>query len=301
MTRVTHLPQCMGSGYSKLSDKLRLLMHVLWMCSEPPRLHSVQRLTDQVVSFTSDFGVELGLADVQVPRLKEALAPWVFPARRIEPVAEAEGDLGEEVPTLVGEAKSEYAFKHAIVSGGILHVIHNLSWKMDRCLAGFSQYLDNLKAVVTLLHEKYYREYFIEKCVRGTLFDHPRNGLKRGIPSTTEWRWNSIILVLDVLMPLRTLLCATFSAAKMNRAQDQLPVDAAAEKPVTGLIYTVPWKAHFPPLPSAFGRHIQVGSMLFAFLLNFHLVCRSSSQCWRLPSAFQALPISTRVVESIIC
>jgi hypothetical protein len=160
----------------------------------------------------------------------------MFPGRQVEPVAEGEGQMGNELPSLQPQAGSQHVFKHAIISGGILHVVHNLSWKMDSCLSGFKQYLDSLKAVVCLLHEKFHREVFIEKCVKGTPFDHARNGLQRAIPTTTEWRWNSVIDVLDALMPLRTLLRATFSVAKMRLGQDERPDDDASQKTKSGLI-----------------------------------------------------------------
>ena len=54
--------------------------------------------------------------------------------------------------------------------------------------------------------------------MKGTAFDfgHGRKRLHSGIPSTTEWRWGTIIKILKELMPLRVVLRCTFEANKMG-------------------------------------------------------------------------------------
>jgi hypothetical protein len=100
MTRYTFMPQCLGSGHTKLCDKVRLVMHLLWMHSRSPRLRNTRQLADSVVSFTTDFGVELGLADVRALSLKDTFAPWMFPARRVEHPPGPEGEIGDDLPVI---------------------------------------------------------------------------------------------------------------------------------------------------------------------------------------------------------
>lgn len=217
---VTHMPMCLGAGAASLPTKVRLILHVLWTLCAPPRFRSLMGQLEHVVSFTTDMGVEVGLADFEAPSVRSVMAPWMFPMQhgaRVLPTS----DLGELAEGEHDEAHdpsqaSKRTFPRALVIAGVLHIFHNLSWSMDSAMPYFTTWLNGLKAVVTLLHHRAFRELFVERCVRGTAFDRPSSRLKRGIPSATkEWRWGLVIMILRELLPLRVLLRCTFDAGKM--------------------------------------------------------------------------------------
>ena len=120
-------------------------------------------------------------------------------------------------------------FPRAMIVPGILHVAHNMALRMDRHLSYWSDWLAGLQSIVTLLHYKDNREAYINRCVKGTMFDNCRSGLHSGLPTTTEWRWNSVDGIVKKLLPLQATLRSTFSAAKMNMATAIAEVAAAQE------------------------------------------------------------------------
>ena len=81
ITIINNMPQCLALGGSALAHKVRCLLHVFWMMSGPcPRMDRLMVLAQSVVSFTTDLGVESGMADAVSPSIKAALPPWIFPA-----------------------------------------------------------------------------------------------------------------------------------------------------------------------------------------------------------------------------
>ena len=218
---VTNTPACLGAGATGLATKVRLILHCLWMMATPPRLPSLLGFLDRVVSFTTDMGTEIGMSDFEAPSVRSLMCPWMFPAQHGMRVLPA--DDGCEDPDVPHgcdpETEKRHVFPRSLVVPGMLHIFHNLSWKMDESMKYFAEWLVGLKAVITLLHYKQNRDVFAERCVRGTVFDTPRSSLNSGLPSAAEWRWSSIVLVLKALLPLRALLMCCFDRHKMNSAQ----------------------------------------------------------------------------------
>lgn len=226
MVWVTNLPQCLGSGATSLSTKVRLIMHGFWMFSEHPRLRTMIGDLANVIAFTSDMGTELGLAEFQVPCIRAAMAPWMFPEQHghpVLPVDEGLADANADDDADCDPMQERPVFPRALVIPGVLHIFHNLSWKIDDSMPSFKKWLDGMKSVVTLMHYKQNREKFIDTCVRGSVFDTPRSPVNAGLPSTTDWRWGSIVHVVTMVLPLKNVLQGTFDVSAMT--DKPLPVD----------------------------------------------------------------------------
>ena len=224
ITWMVNMPACLGAGSTSVATKVRMIMHVFWMMGQPPRLACLARLLNMVVAFTTDMGTEIGMSDFEACSLRSVMPSWMFPSQHGRRVMEEDdGCLDEEEPEVCDPVENKRnVFPESLVVPGVLHVMHNLSWKADRAMPNFDPWLNGLKAVVTLLHYKQNRELFVERCIRGTPFDHIRSPLNHGIPSTAEWRWGTIVLVLKALLPMRVLLRCTFDAAKMcTKMRDQ--------------------------------------------------------------------------------
>ena len=168
------------------------------------RARALTALLPQLVSFTTDQGTEGGLANAVLPTLSEGLPAWMrgsFP----EPPEEA----GIEA----------HVFQRALIIPGGLHVLHNLAWQADAELSHFQLWLPQLQSVVTLLHYRHHRERFLQSCIRGTAWEGTASARvleKGGIATTVEWRWNSLIDILQDLLPLEGLLRSTFVAERMH-------------------------------------------------------------------------------------
>ena len=197
------------------------------MMGNPNRFASVVKRCSCVVSFTTDLGTEAGLADVVVPSLRSALPAWIDPAAH--GIAVLPADPNEVAADAEGEQLSSLRVcLHAVIVPGVLHISHNLSLRMDRHMKGWTEWLSGLQAVVTLLHYKDNRVMFLELCVRGTAFDRAKSDLHSGVPTTTDWRWNTIVHIVAKLLPLKPVLRSTFKASKMTKAED---ADEQGEEP----------------------------------------------------------------------
>ena len=247
------------------------ILHIFWMMGgggdAPARLGSVLRLAGSVVAFTTDMGTEMGLADVHVPSMKAALPPWLFPAAHGARVLPVDGDADGGDEGLDAAAGSRRAFPVALVSPGMLHIIHNLSLRMDRHMAYWSDWLSGLQSLVTLLHYREHRELFINRCVRGTAFDHRRSGLHAGVPTTTEWRWNTVQAIVDKLLPLKTALQTTFRASLMGGCEQHEDEEEDAHRDKVGKLN--PAKVQATVRSSFWWSFTVMISMLHRVLTNF--------------------------------
>ena len=71
LLKINNMPQCLALGGATLEHKIRCLLHIFWMmCGPCPRLPRVMTMAHNVMSFTTDMGVESGLADAVSPSLK---------------------------------------------------------------------------------------------------------------------------------------------------------------------------------------------------------------------------------------
>ena len=246
---------CLGLGATSVATKVRLVLHSLWMQMQPPRFPSLIEVLPRVVSVTTDMGTELGIADFVVPTIRSVLPRWMYPDQH-QLVVMPTGDGMEEGcvdmedpdscdPAVEGEVK--HVFPRGLLVAGVLHVIHNLSWRLGRAMSYFDEWLCGMKAIVTLLHYRDNRKLFAERCVSGSRFDRAGRhaGLNRGCPSAQEWRWSSIVLTLKSILPLEPLLTSCFDTHKMrprdrdvgdNLDNDEAPARVKEGKLDLGLI-----------------------------------------------------------------
>eukprot|EP00959_Pyramimonas_sp_CCMP1952_P069737 1455598-Pyramimonas_sp.AAC.1 len=139
--------------------------------SSPPRHMSILSALRNIISFTTDMGTELGLADFETYRLADVLQPWLLDQGRGSD-DQLRPDLGFESHIVNYESVApqgvlgERTFGPALAVSGMLHILHNLSWFMDSKLRHFDMFLTGLKSVLTLLHYKHYRVRYVDTCIR---------------------------------------------------------------------------------------------------------------------------------------
>ena len=104
----------------------------------------------------------------------------------------------------------------AVLSPGMLHVMHNLTETMNDELTHFKKWLPGLKCLATLLGKPHLRRRFIATCLQGR-HEPLAATFSRNAPTITSWRWNSIAMVLRYLMPLREPLRACWHETSFAR------------------------------------------------------------------------------------
>lgn len=107
----------------------------------------------------------------------------------------------------------------------------NMTEDIDECLSNFKHWLDQFKAVTHLLHENHLRQRYVARCVLGTQHSHLAFMFKSGVRSAAKWRWGTVLLVLEDLLPLQTALRSTWDPEKFLRKEDDLDPNPSEPRP----------------------------------------------------------------------
>lgn len=221
------MPQMLASGNASLAKKVTLLLHTLWMTIGPPRMHGVLNVCNNIMSFTTDMGTELGLAEFEAKDLRSVLPSW------LSGKATPDGRLFRDDGFIADEEldlprHTQRVFPSGLIVAGNLHIIHNLSWFSNSKLKSFSWFVDGLKHVVTLLHYRHHRERFIEHCVLTSPYRGSVGLFRKGVPLVTDWRWGSVVHIIELLIPLKFVLTHAFDA-RVFKAEDGEDLEGEGE------------------------------------------------------------------------
>ena len=149
-------------------------------------------------------------------------------------------DDSEDPPWPVHDDPHVVDFSPSVFVAGLLHVIDNLTGRLEGALALFTWWLELMKHVCRLLARRYSRERMQEKCFS----EPPLSNLSRKFDgfqaSVYKGRWGSVANALSKLLPLETLLRTGWSLQKYRggggveqaRGDDEarrLDVDKASE------------------------------------------------------------------------
>ena len=152
--------------------------------------------------------------------------------------AEADNELEVDgVDSAAGDAHTspdlgEHIFPNAVWSPGIGHIMHNLTEAVDKDLPGWEPWFQKFKALNALLHHPALRKRLVATCLLGTPHEWMSHFLDTGTKKVAEWRWNSIIDSLLVILPLQPVLQTAWNP--QNFAQRRSPSDAPNSLEVGG-------------------------------------------------------------------
>eukprot|EP00959_Pyramimonas_sp_CCMP1952_P440543 9223486-Pyramimonas_sp.AAC.2 len=207
------IPIALGSKASGLEHKTHAILHALMM--ETVGMDHLQREADTIASFTTDMGVEFGIADAEGGSIDVYFPSWV--RQRLQPDSMDESNFGSSVPTVwrpIPEMRN-FPMPNAFVVPGMLHILDNLEHSMDNTLCNFKDWLPGLQAITTLLGEKHHRELFVEKCIRSRPeFRHFEDLFKTDMHTTKKWRWGAVVDVLNDLMRVMGALSAAWCQSR---------------------------------------------------------------------------------------
>ena len=164
---------------------------------------------NNVIAFTSDLGVEIGLAEAQ---LGPSLLDWFHPSLRSSVGVQVEEDTGDGQCTGQNEGpEPDHMFANAFPVPGMLHIISNLTMQShEQSMTHWKDYLIQLRTVANFLHKRWERQAIQADMQRRDASDGEVGLLDKDIPTVTDWRWGCVFHLLDALLPLRGVLPTYF-------------------------------------------------------------------------------------------
>jgi len=216
-TRHMFAPGAVGARRASLLHKLHAVLHSMRL--EMGSWAAVKAFASDTFAFTTDTGVESGLAGVSAPGMKE-----FFPNIPDVSMPESDGtvkygggfeafDHGEAAAA--ADAASTF-FENALWIQGAKHVCDSCSEKMTDKMVKYPEYLSSLQAIREYFGVSCNRDDFLNNCVMRRTTGAQRDALaelfKQVPPSIQEWRWGSMLTTTNWLllrMPaLRTYWCS---------------------------------------------------------------------------------------------
>ena len=174
-----------------------------------------------MVSVTTDFGTEQGLAEFQCTDLQKVLPPWVdlspadplIPEVALPDVADPIRQVDEEGPALPLWATS-FLLPHALSVPGMLHIVSNCLQDIHEHLDCWADIQSKLKVIESLLCFAPRRERFMELCVKRSSYKQHIHHFDRVFKRLYDQRWNAAINYVLQIMPVFKLLQACWDETK---------------------------------------------------------------------------------------
>ena len=153
------VPTALAMGHMDLPSKVDATLHA---CSlETASLGDLQSMMDTTRSYTTDMGVEVGIADFRCQNLKSLLPNW-HPARCRQQFLD---DTGEEDPYVPA---SPFLLRHCLGIAGMNHIVSNLAKDIDEALPGWSSFYSQVKNIASMLADSQRRKRLWHTCVKAS-------------------------------------------------------------------------------------------------------------------------------------
>ena len=168
----TQPPQCLGQCRTTLID--RVSAHIHSMLLEADTLDDLKAALSNTYTFCSDMGVEVGIPAAKLGCAEVALPPFARPA--VATAAVTDGDdyvqeqLHEGADAEACHGPPPTLLPKAVHVPGICHIIHNASADMDKAMAGYTAFVDQLKVFHAFMSSQRSRERFVEVVLKGSDF-----------------------------------------------------------------------------------------------------------------------------------
>ena len=241
----------MGSGRTKLEDKVSCVLHALGL--ECESLEAMPKHLRSVVSWTSDMGTEVQLPQFQALDLHSLLPTWLH-AKLDSDVADFDAEVQPVAPPVPLEA--EHLMPACLIIPGCLHVVHNLSSDLHDKMEWWNAFWEHLQAIANLMADRHHRERFIMTCVRGTPAGvHEQAFQNAGVMRLYEKRWQVVIAVLTHVLPVFDNLRQAWDGDKFSH---DLPTSKSLADSVTSALSS-----------SLFCRYIWMIHSVHKLLSNF--------------------------------
>ena len=251
----THLPICMGSGFSGVAHKMAGLLQCF--CLERPKQEDLVAFINGFVSFTTDMGTEIGLSNFKGNSLRDLLPTWALAPgdqslqddvrkgpRHYQ--FEVVDDDGLEADVLRGAppsrnvtsdaqapwsggAQSNFIFQHVLMIPGTLHIIHNMTHELHNIIPNWSLLWKSLKNFEHLLAVRHRRERYLATCVVGISISQDADlaMLKSWSTRLYDKRWGCTVDFIRELLLVWPVLLRTWDVVRYKSHVDTAKISNA--------------------------------------------------------------------------
>ena len=197
-------------GHAGTISKGVALVWAIWLVAGP-EVGSLRHFCDHVISFTTDFGVEMHL--LEMPDIADAFVAWVTGA-----------PIGHQLRSLVNQDRR--MFRRALRMAGWSHTLGGIMKGVAQKMADWPLFLGFMRHLCKFFRNNTYRQHIARR-----LTDPPnlKTLLKGFTGSFAKWRYETVPDVQSQLLRLR-VLCEGFLRPELfANAQDQEEIRSVME------------------------------------------------------------------------
>ena len=242
ITTHTAPPVLLGGGKSRstLAIKFRAVLHALFLIGGP--FSMLEKLLKGIHTWTSDFGTEAGFSLIEPVALKKIFDYLEAPGGVEEPdMAPLEREDLEEpdfaAPAGVAPAPQQPADEVADVTGsvlapGLLHIIHNSTLDLAKCMQHFRGVVYKLKKVCKMLSSKEGSDRLLQLCFDTPVGKALSRELAKFHASVYEERWGTVANAVLKILDVRVALCHGWNLQKFLMGVGRFkPLDVTDDDP----------------------------------------------------------------------
>ena len=240
LLRVTCSPVALGSGHRDVVHKCAA---IAFSWSLHVGATNLERVMGEVVSHTTDLGVEHQLADFKTSNPLHLLPAWMqnndmsddlldlqdLSQADDEMTAQFGPSLEPSVDTIAAASvednpmylehcmQSQCFMDNALSVAGLQHLCHNLTQDVHEHMPQWNRFFDDLHVLQKLLAHPDRKERFIWSCIRDTPFADQEKQIKSFAARLYEPRWGAVVGFMRALQPLLNTLTNAWDALKYSR------------------------------------------------------------------------------------
>ena len=219
-------PVVIGRGRSSLSDKVHAVLHALRL--ESKDIGALVALLKSVCAITTDFGVEAGLARIE-PISVFAFFPhetgripgpgpddFEEPSGLHRPLFLSQGNPdGEDDFEDLGVPVID--FSGCVDVAGMLHIVHNMTEDLSRCMKNFEPHVTQLQEVCNFVATPDLKRKLLGTCYARGLAVHMRAAIEAYSHKLQTIRWGSVAVCVEEIYKIRRELRFGWSRARFEQ------------------------------------------------------------------------------------
>ena len=163
---------------------------------------AAKHLMSCIRSVCADMGTEMSVPDIAGCNSGDYLLHWMNESTGLE----LEPELRYCGATVPDACEDEFLMPNALLSAGLVHILHNLSMEVDAALPWWPDWLEGFRCLTHLLHKSHLRQRFVARCLLGTKHERFAPLFESGVHYVAKWRWGALNNALAKLLPLRAAL-----------------------------------------------------------------------------------------------
>lgn len=192
-------PVVLGSGKTSLVHKFCATMHAFFLETGTKLL--LQRMTEEIVSMTTDLGVEFGMSRIQ-PLTAHTVLPWMVVDHGLPVNNGLDLDDMEQLP----DDEAKLHLTGALAAPGLLHILHNASNSLLGAMDSITEAVEQMAEVARLIRLPETCKRLCETCFADPIAQYYHGLLKAFKGNVHKERWGTIAHCTSELLELKEVL-----------------------------------------------------------------------------------------------